>query len=162
MDNYLYGVSGRMAEKIGLTDYRILVPQDDDGLYGLGVIGSYESPVDFEQLLQRVSRVFGAAALRYIPPVQAQIRTVALCGGAGSEFMEQAIAQGADLFITADFKYHAMQAAVGRIGIMDMDHWVSEHFTREVFAELLQGKVNTLVAQSDHTPVHYYSTTNIQ
>ena len=42
------------------------------------------------------------------------------CGGAGAEFAEEAIAQGADVFITADVKYHEMQAADGRIALVDM------------------------------------------
>ena len=169
MDNYLHGVSGRMAEKIGLQGYRILVPQADQpqrdvhtgeptgvAQYGLGVIGSLPEPMTFDSLLKRVKEVFGAEELRYIPPRKTMVQTVALCGGAGSEFMDAAIAQGADVFLSADFKYHAFQPAVGQIGVIDLDHWVSEHFTREVFAELLEGSVETIVSEMDRTPVCYY------
>lgn len=155
MDNYIHGVSGEMAQRIGLNNYRVLVPQDDSQ-YGLGVIGRYDKPIVFEHLLQRLKTAFSAEWLRYIPPVKDEVQTIALCGGAGSEFMEQAIHQGADVFVSADFKYHAMQPAVGRIGIVDMDHWVSEHFTRDVFHRLLEGQVSTCIAQTDHSPVHYY------
>lgn len=170
MDNYLHGVSGRMAEKIGLCSYRILVPQPDqpdrdvrtgqptsEAQYGLGVIGSLSQPMDFDALLQRVKEAFGADILRYIPPRQPSVRTIALCGGAGSEFMDAAIRQGADVYISADFKYHVFQPAVGQIGVIDIDHWVSEHFTREVFADLLEGHVETVVSEQDHSPVLYYS-----
>ena len=157
MDNYIHGVSGEMACRIGIDNYRVLVPQDDLH-YGLGVIGRLDKPIRFTQLLERISKAFSAEWLRYIPPVRDEVQTIALCGGAGSEFIEQAIRQGADVFISADFKYHAMQPAVGRIGIVDMDHWVSEHFTRDVFSRLLEGKVNAYIAQTDHSPVHYYTT----
>lgn len=169
MDNYLHGVSGRMAEKIGLETYEILVPQpvqpDNDvrkghptnkAQYGLGVIGHLPRPVPFAGLLAQVKEVFGAEMLRYIPPKEDKVRTLAMCGGAGSEFMEAAIQQGADVFISADFKYHGFQPAVDRIGVIDMDHWTSEHFTREVFAELLAGKVETVVSEEDRSPVRYY------
>ncbi len=169
MDNYLHGVSGRMAKKIGLHDYRILVPQavqpDRDirsgnptreAQYGLGVIGTLPEPISFEALLARVRKAFGAEMLRYIPPCQPEVQTIALCGGAGSEFMDAAIAQGADVFLSADFKYHAFQPAIGKIGIIDLDHWVSEHFTREVFAELLAGNVETILSEQDHSPICYY------
>lgn len=169
MDNYLHGVSGRMAEKIGLQAYRILVPQANqperdvrteaftrEAQYGLGVIGILPEPMPFDRLLARVRDAFGAEVLRYIPPLQEMVRTVALCGGAGSEFMEAAIAQNADVFLSADFKYHAFQPAVGQIGIIDLDHWVSEHFTREVFADLLAGSVETVVSEQDHSPICYY------
>ncbi len=177
MDNYIHGVSGRMAQKIGLTDFRILVPQPTQptfdvrtGLpttepqYGLGVIGKFVQPIPFGNLLKQIRTAFGADTLRFIPPVVTDnqnallqpVQTIALCGGAGSEFMEDAIRQGADVFISADFKYHAFQPAVGRIGVIDMDHWVSEHFTRDVFADLLKDKVETLISHADHTPVCYY------
>ena len=84
-----------------------------------------------------------------------EVKTIAICGGAGAEFVEQAIAGGADIFITADMKYHEMQAAYGQIGIIDLDHWTSEHFTREIFAELLSSHIHTMVAESDSTPVKW-------
>ncbi len=169
MDNYLHGVSGRMAEKIGLEAYRILVPQpvqpDYDvrtggptrhAQYGLGVIGKLPEPVPFARLLAHIKDVFGAETLRYILPKEDKVQTLAMCGGAGSEFMEAAIQQGADVYISADFKYHGFQPAVGLIGVIDLDHWVSEHFTREVFAELLAGKVETVVSEADKSPVRCY------
>ena len=151
MDNYLRGVSGRMAEKIGLTDYRLLV--SENGEYGLGVIGRLPQPIAFTELLERIRTVFGATYLRYTKPLNSQVQTLAMCGGAGAEFAEEAIRQGAEVYLTADMKYHAMQALDGRIAAIDIDHWVSEHFTREIFAELLEGKVKTYIAQSDKSPI---------
>ncbi|MCR4664498.1 MAG: Nif3-like dinuclear metal center hexameric protein [Paludibacteraceae bacterium] len=173
MDNYLYGVSGRMARETGLQSFDILVPQPSQPdydirtgqffttgthktQYGLGVIGTLNEPVSFDELLSRVKHAFGADILRYIPPKSTHVQTIALCGGAGSEFLDAAIEQHADVFISADFKYHSFQPAVGRIGVIDMDHWTSEHFTRNVFAELLDGKVETIISDTDHSPVNYY------
>ena len=81
---------------------------------------------------------------------------MALCGGAGAEFLEEAIAQGAAAFVSADFKYHELQSADQRITVVDMDHWVSEHFTREIFEELLAPHVNTHIASADKSPVKYW------
>jgi putative NIF3 family GTP cyclohydrolase 1 type 2 len=77
-----------------------------------------------------------------------------LCGGAGAEFIPDAIAAGADTYLSADMKYHDMQAAAGLIMAVDIDHWVSEHFTRDIFAELLRGKVDVRIAQADASPIH--------
>ena len=98
---------------------------------------------------------FFKCSIRFIEPPTQQINTVAICGGAGAEFIEQAIAQKADIFITADMKYHEMQAAVGRIGLIDMDHWTSEQFTREIFNELLQPHIQTYIAENDKTPIKW-------
>lgn len=179
MDSYLHGVSGRMAEKLGVANYRILVGEE----HGLGVIGEWQGT--FEELLARVKEAFQAPVLKYIPMTAVRSNSgsdnitmtavqpnsgsvaqpnsgsgsmlkVALCGGAAAEFIDEAIEQGADVYISADMKYHEMQAAEGRIALIDMDHWHSEQYTREIFAELLEGKVKTYIAESDRSPVRVY------
>lgn len=155
MDSAPEGVSGRMAQIIGLTDSRILCPKTDDEsrTYGLGVIGHLPQEMTFGELLEHIKTRFDAPILRYVGDPNQAIRTLALCGGAGSEFIDDAIRQGADAFLTADMKYHSMLDAKGRIALIDMDHWVSEHFTRDIFRELLAPHIETRIAQSDATPV---------
>jgi hypothetical protein len=48
-----------------------------------------------------------------------------------------------------------MQAAYGQIGVIDLDHWTSEHFTREIFDELLKQHITTHIAETDTTPVKW-------
>ena len=67
-----------------------------------------------------------------------------------------AIARGADVYLSADMKYHEMQAAVGQIALIDIDHWVSEHFTTDIFQTLLQGKVETSISKNDYSPIKIY------
>ena len=158
MDSYLHGVSGRMAEKLGIANYRVLIPSAQDTKVGLGVIGELMEAVDNEAFVSKVAQVFGepGAALRWVEGSKKQVKRVALCGGAGAEFLEEAIAQGADAFVSADFKYHELQSADQRITVIDMDHWVSEHFTREIFEELLSPYIHTRVASVDKSPVKYW------
>ena len=154
MDKALRGVSGRMAEQLGLQEIRILVPSPEDARVGLGVIGNLPKPIHWSGWLKHVQQVFGADYVRYTEPVKSTISRVALCGGAGAEFIPDAIAAGADTYLSADMKYHDMQAAAGQIMAVDIDHWVSEHFTRDIFAELLQGKVDVRISQVDASPIH--------
>ncbi len=157
MDSWLKGVSGRMAEKIGITNYRILEPVgENEEQHGLGVIGQLQKPMSLEALLAHIKAAFDAPVLRYVPGPTNTIRTVALCGGAGAEFAQAAINQGADAFITADVKYHDFLDVNGSIALIDMDHWVSEHFTRDIFKELLSNHVQTLISQEDKSPVRIY------
>lgn len=153
MDKALEGVSGRMAEKLGLQDIQILVPSEGDARVGLGVTGTLPQPMLWSEWLKHVQQVFSANYVRYTDPVQSTISRVALCGGAGAEFIPEAIAAGADTYLSADMKYHDMQAAAGQIMAVDIDHWVSEHFTRDIFAELLSGKTEVRISQADASPV---------
>ena len=166
MDAYIHGVSGRMAEQLGITDYHILSnPQWSNSKWsnsqiehGLGVIGNLPAPMPFHDFLSMVKTRFQAPYLRYTRAINPEVQTIALCGGAGAEFADEAIAQGADVFITADVKYHEMQAADGRIALVDMDHWVSEHFTRNIFQDLLQPHLPadcpTYISTADQSPVN--------
>ena len=158
MDSYLHGVSGRMAEKLGVDNYRILIPSAGDIQVGLGVIGELQEAMDNEAFVAHVANVFAApsAPVRWVEGAKKTVKKVAICGGAGAEFVEQAIAQGADAYISADFKYHELQSAYQRITVVDMDHWVSEHFTREIFEELLSAHVTTYIAKTDDSPVRFW------
>ena len=158
MDSYLHGVSGRMAEKLGVENYRILIPSTSDMQVGLGVIGELQEAMDNEAFVDHVANVFAApnASLRWVEGAKKTVKKVAICGGAGAEFAEQAIAQGADAYISADFKYHELQSAYKRITVVDMDHWVSEHYTREIFEELLASHVKTYIARTDESPIRFW------
>ena len=158
MDSYLHGVSGQMVEKLGVHDYRVLCAANPANEFGLGVIGELAEAMDREAFVAHVASVFASpqASLRWVEGASKTVRKVALCGGAGAEFVEQAIAQGADAYISADFKYHELQAAYQRITVVDMDHWVSEHFTREIFQQLLSPYIRTRIAATDKSPIIYH------
>lgn len=156
MDAWLDGVSGRMAQKIGLTECRILMPAGTEDEHGLGVIGRLPQPMRLSDLLAQVKSAFDAPMLRYVPGKTDMIQTVALCGGAGAEFAQAAMEQGAEAFITADVKYHDFLDMAGNIALIDMDHWVSEHFTRDIFKELLNNHVATIISEEDKSPICIY------
>ena len=78
MDSWLNGVSGRMAEKIGINDYHILQPTgQDEPIHGLGVIGQLPRPITLTELLQLVKTAFEAPVLRYVPGAKDTIQTIA-------------------------------------------------------------------------------------
>lgn len=143
MDSAIGGISGRMAAVLGLTDVRILVGDD----HGLGAIGTLPDEMDYADFLRLVRERFEAGWVRYTA-WDRPVRRVALCGGAGAEFTEAAIAAGADVYLTADVKYHEAQAAEGRIGLIDLDHWVSEHHARDIFKELLEPHISCYYSSS--------------
>ena len=153
MDAYLHGVSGKIAEKIGVCDYRILIPSTVDSESGLGVIGKLSTPMKWADFVEKVQQIFGCS-LRYVDACTEYVQIIAICGGAGAEFAGEAIQQGADVYITADMKYHEMQAADKRIGLIDIDHWVSEQHTRNIFEQWLTPHgIQCHISQTDKTPI---------
>ena len=86
------------------------------------------------------------------------IKNVAVCGGSGSFLLPDAINAGADIFITADFKYHQFFDAENRIIIADIGHYESEQYTVELFYEVLKKKFNTfalLISSINTNPINY-------
>lgn len=97
--------------------------------------------------------------VRHTPLRRKKVRKVAVCGGAGSFLLSTAIAKGADVFVTADYKYHQFFDAEGKIVIADIGHYESEQFTMELFQELLQKKFSNFAAVLSNTntnPVKYF------
>ena len=78
MDSYLHGVSGRMAEKLGIANYRVLIPSAKDEEVGLGVIGDLTESMDNEAFVARVAQVFSmpGAALRWVEGGKKQVKKV--------------------------------------------------------------------------------------
>ena len=156
MDTYLHGVSGYAAEKLGITDYRILSPTAEG--VGLGVIGELPQPISITDLLKKLKETFVTPVIRYVTAKDNDqyVQTIAFCGGAGSEFIEEAVRVGADAYISADFKYHDFQLPDGRISVFDIGHFESEQFTKEIFRNLLQDKVECILASADCSPIKTY------
>lgn len=163
MDAVKEGVSGRMAKKLGLTHCQILQPVNQQGgaeqqEFGFGIIGDLPEPVDTLEFLNHVKEKFHCKTIRHTAISTPLIKRVALCGGAGSFLTQVAIASGADIYITADFKYHDFFQAENKIIIADIGHYESEQFTKEIFYELLTKKLPTFAIQFSRVqtnPVYY-------
>ena len=142
------GINTRLADKLGITDYQMLTES------GLGIIGRLPKPVEYTRLLEQIRDTLQCTYVRYTRPARAIVEKVALCGGSGAEFIEQAIAQGADAYLTADCKYHEFQDAEGRIGLIDIDHWISERHAREIFRDIITPLgVKCFISEKDKTPI---------
>ena len=99
-----------------------------------------------------------AQCVRYTKLRNRKIKTVALCGGSGSFLLSTAIARGADLFLTADFKYHEFFDADQRILIADIGHYESEQFTSNLLYDIITDKFSNFavyLTSTNTNPVNY-------
>lgn len=125
---------------------------------GSGMIGELEIPIKESKFLKHIQKQMKAKCVRYTNLRNRKIRTVALCGGSGSFLLPAAIAQGADLFLTADFKYHEFFDADQRIVIADIGHYESEQFTSNLLYDIITKKFSTFAVYLTGTntnPVNY-------
>ena len=107
---------------------------------GMGMIGEMAEPIPEDEFLQKLKSTFNTGVIKHTALKNTLVKKVAVCGGAGSFLLGNAIAAGADFFVSGDFKYHQFFEADNKIVIADIGHFESEQFTKELFYELLMKK----------------------
>ena len=165
LDNSYFGVNKVLADKIGLKDLRILRPVDAlsysclDYQVGSGMIGVLEDEMTELDFLSMIKVCLGVGALRHSELLNKKIKTVAICGGAGSFLINDAKRYKADAYITADIKYHEFFDADNELLIIDAGHFETEQYTKQLFADIILKKNPKFAVQLSGVKtnaVHYF------
>lgn len=125
---------------------------------GSGMIGNLENDQDEMTFLKLIKEKLNTKVIRHTAVRGKKIRRVAVCGGAGSFLLNNAITAGADIFVTSDFKYHEFFDAEGKLIIADVGHFESEQFTQELLLELITEKFSNFALRSTSqstNPINY-------
>lgn len=95
-------------------------------VYGIGRIGELEEALSLGEFIDKIKGYFNIEYVRLTDVNEILIKRVAICSGAGSEFIKCA-AKVADIYITGDLKFHEGQMAreLG-ITVVDVGHYASE------------------------------------
>jgi dinuclear metal center YbgI/SA1388 family protein len=100
------------------------------GETGTGRVGSLPTPMSLRAFAELAGRALPSSAGggRVAGDLDAAVRTVAVCGGAGDAYLAKAVAAGADVFLTADLRHHLVSEhlADGGCALVDMSHWSTE------------------------------------
>jgi len=150
----------RIRDSFPGRDLKVLREENQAGV-GSGLIGKLPQPMEEIAFLQRVGEQMQTPCIRHTALRGRLIRFVALCGGAGGFLLPKAIAEGADAFLTADFKYHEFFDADGKVLLADIGHFESEQFTIDLLFEVLSSKFPNFAFYSTEVvtnPVHYFFT----
>jgi len=139
------GVNEKIAQKLNLSNVRSLRPHPSTHLetayqVGSGAMGRMSESLDGEAFIAYLKSKMGLKLVRHTRLLENKVSNIAICGGAGSFLLPSAISAGADVFITADYKYHEFFDANDEIVIMDIGHYESEYYTIELLIELLSKK----------------------
>ncbi len=152
MDKAANGVSGLMAERLGLVDVEPLTEEC------LGLIGKLEPALSGKELVEKVKKVYGLEHIRCSRPLEEKISRVAVCGGSGSSFIGNALAKGAQAYITGDISYHQFYCENGFM-IVDMGHYNSEYDIVGFFANILCKNFPNFavhISRKNNNLIYYY------
>lgn len=126
---------------------------------GSGMIGTLKKPLTELEFFAHLKNKLQLKVIRHTALTGKNVQRVAVCGGAGGFLLPQAIRQGADVFITADYKYHEFFDAEDKVIIADVGHFESEQFTQELLLEIIQKKFPNFAVRLtgvNTNPINYY------
>jgi len=125
---------------------------------GMGMIGELETDINEEAFLKKIKSTFGSGCVRHSKLLNKPIKKVAVLGGSGAFAINIAKAAGADIFITADLKYHDFYKAEEKLVLADIGHYESEQFTKNLLYSFLSKKISSfalILADTNTNPIHY-------
>lgn len=150
----------RQAHPYEEIAYDLLELQNAHPQVGSGLIGELPEAMNPIGFLAYLKEALQTEMIRHTALPAHKIKKIAVCGGSGSFLLPEAIRAKADVFVTADYKYHDFFDADGKITIADVGHFESEQFTQELLIEIIQKKFPTFAIRltAIHTnPINYYS-----
>jgi len=121
-----------------------------DKAIGLGKVGELEKEMSEKDFLEELKIKFNLQNLRHTPLLGKKIKKVAVCGGSGS-FLIQKAKQVADIYVTADIKYHEFFDAEDKLVIADIGHYESEQFSKDIFYDIISEKFTNFAVHFSET-----------
>ncbi len=159
-DVYPEGTSTIFAKKLGLEPQGFLVPSLKYPDRGMGIVARPAMLMNSGELLNLVTSLC-YSPLRYCLGKSEKISKIAIVGGSGSSFLDSAIEQECDAFITADITYHKFHQANGKLLLIDPGHYEMEQFVANEIASLIKSldsehELESLTVSGNYTnPVRY-------
>lgn len=128
---------------------------------GAGMIGMLSAEYSYDEFFSLLCEKMQLSTFKHTKALpNKKVKTVAVCGGAGSFLLKQAIRQKADVYVSADFKYHEYFDAEEAIVIADIGHYESEVFTKDLIYSILREKLTNIaliLSELDTNPIKYYN-----
>lgn len=144
----------------GDVSYTIAKLDNRDSAIGLGAIARFDKPISAAELVARIKTACGTPTLRCNATLheEREIQVLAVCGGAGGEFIADAARAGADAYVTADIRYHEFGEWADRIMLIDAGHYETEKCTKSLFMRIIKEKFANFavyISETEMNPINY-------
>ena len=139
--------------------YEIITTDNIDPDVGMGMIGDCPEILDAKTFMESVKKKLNCSHIRHTTLLKDPIKKVAVLGGSGSFAIAAAKQQKADVFITSDLKYHQFFQAENQLILMDIGHYESEQFTKNLIFDYLTKKMPNfaiVLSNINSNPVNYF------
>lgn len=128
------GVNDNLAKLLELRDISNLDTNNENPMARFG----YTNEITAYDFSKFIKEKLNCKGLILYGDKDKKIKKVALCGGAGSDFINDAIKKDCDLIVTSDVKYHEAIDNCKKINIVDPGHFASENHIIYMIKDLLE------------------------
>ncbi|HTN20584.1 MAG TPA: Nif3-like dinuclear metal center hexameric protein [Pelobium sp.] len=150
-------LSAHPYEEVAYDLYSLSNPHQE---VGAGMVGELSEEMDAMEFLKHLKTAMELTVIRHTAVLPKKVKRVAVCGGSGSFLLKNAISANADVFITADFKYHEFFDAEDKLIIADIGHFESEQFTQHLLLDIITKKFPNFairLTENNTNPIKYLS-----
>lgn len=155
------GINQRLAESLKLLEIQSLRPSKTEGVPGSGRCGVLREKVPLSGFLQIVKNSVAAEYVEFSGNSRSAVAKVAVACGSAAEFLEDAIQQGCDTFVTGEVRFHsALEAQAADVNLIVVGHYESEWPAVEWLAKELGDRIpnlNVFVSKRDKNPLQLFS-----
>ena len=159
LDNNPKGVSYQISKKIGLRNIEVLIKKENKENLGMGIIGELRDKKTEKEFLKYLMSKMELSNLRHSNFTGKKIKKIAVLGGSGSFGIEEVLNKEIDCYVTADLKYHDFFKSNDKILLVDIGHYESEKYTKELILSYLNKKIPKFactIAKTKTNPVNYF------
>ena len=138
--------------------YEITTLENKNQQIGIGMMGELPQAENEVEFLERIKKTFHLKVIRHSKLLNKEIKKVAVLGGSGAFAIPNAKALQADIYITADLKYHDFYQAENQLVLADIGHYESEQYTKNLLHSYLTKKFRNfavVLSQKSTNPIQY-------
>jgi len=138
--------------------YSVINLNNKNKYIGIGMIGELEKEMSEQDFFSYLKTQMNTPMIRHSKLLNKKIKKVAVLGGSGAFAIKNAKNAGADIYITADLKYHDFFSSENKLVLADIGHFESEQFTKNLITSYLKEKFTNFVIFNsgiNTNPVNY-------
>lgn len=158
------GVNDALADRLDLTDVKVLLPNKDQPDTGFGRIGTISPALNKKSFLEMLTIRLNLPALTIAGSVPDHIDRVAVCGGSGSGLAQKALEKGVQVYITGELKHNvARWAEESGFCVIDAGHYATEnvivpYLAREIkdYFSTVKTDIPVKASEEQKSPYSYY------
>ena len=153
------GMADAAADALGLDRCEVLdiTYEDEISKEGIGRIGRLSRKMTLEQTAGLCKDAFSIDSVRVYGDAKAEVEFVAIVPGSGKDYIDAALAKGADVLITGDIGHHnGLDAMEQGLAIIDAGHYGVEKLFVPYMAEFFADQMPELaVIKAVENPPFY-------